>query len=83
MATRLKNFLASFCYEDRTCNVFGLVEINFGHTLQNSLSDYRRLKPHLPTIYEGYPTVSDASYTARTRPRAGLGEKTINKPKRE
>ena len=44
-------------------------------TLQNSLSDYRRLKPCLATIYEGY--------TALTRPRAGLGEKTINKPKRE
>ena len=52
-------------------------------TLQNSLSDYRRLKPYLATKYEGYPTVSDASYTALTRPRAGSGEKTINKPKRE
>ena len=62
---------------------FGLVEINFGLTLQNSLSDYRRLKPYLATIYEGYPTVSDATYAALTRPRAGLAEKTINKSKSE
>ena len=33
-------------------------------------------------MYEGYPTVSDASDTALTRPR-GSGWKTMNKSKRE